>query len=80
MRTAKWRHPCRDRYRDMAKTLGFGGQLPGPRQCHDDGCSVLLDTLNTYGYLWPDANDRTRQAARDLYRQATAYPLRTAGT
>jgi integrase len=37
-------------------------------------------TLNTYGHLWPDANDRTRQAARDLYRQATAYPVRTAGT
>ena len=37
-------------------------------------------TLNTYGHLWPDANDRTRQAARDLYRRATAYPLRTAGT
>ena len=27
MRTAKWRHPCRDRYRDMAKTLGFGGHI-----------------------------------------------------
>jgi integrase len=37
-------------------------------------------TLNTYGHLWPDANDRTRQAAQDLYRQATAYPLRTVGT
>jgi integrase len=23
-------------------------------------------TLNTYGHLWPDANDRTRQAAREL--------------
>jgi hypothetical protein len=30
-------------------------------------------TLNTYGHLWPEANDRTRQAARDLYAQATAY-------
>jgi integrase len=37
-------------------------------------------TLNTYGHLWPDANDRTRQAARDLYRQVTAYPLRTQAT
>jgi integrase len=37
-------------------------------------------TLNTYSHLWPNANDRTRQAARGLYRQATAYPLRTAGT
>jgi integrase len=36
-------------------------------------------TLNTYAHLWPDANDRTRQAARDLYRQVTAYPLRTEG-
>ena len=34
-------------------------------------------TLNTYGHLWPAANDRTRQAARDLYAQATAYPMRT---
>jgi integrase len=35
-------------------------------------------TLNTYGHLWPDANDRTRQAARELYAQSTAYPVRTA--
>ena len=35
-------------------------------------------TLNTYGHLWPDANDRTRQAARELYAQSTAYPMRTA--
>jgi integrase len=37
-------------------------------------------TLNTYGHLWPDANDRTRQAARDLYALCTAhtaYPVRT---
>jgi integrase len=34
-------------------------------------------TLNTYGPLWPDANDRTRQAARGLYAQAIVYPLRT---
>ena len=37
-------------------------------------------TLNTYAHLWPDTNDRTRQAARDMYRQVTAYPLRTEGT
>jgi len=37
-------------------------------------------TLSTYAHLWPDGNDRTRQAARDLYRQVTAYPLRTEGT
>jgi integrase len=37
-------------------------------------------TLSTYAHLWPDANDRTRQAARDLYRQVIAYPLRTEGT
>ena len=37
-------------------------------------------TLNTYAHLWPDANDRTRHAARDMYRQVTAYPLRTEGT
>ena len=35
-------------------------------------------TLNTYGHLWPNANDRTRQAARELYAQSIAYPLRTA--
>jgi integrase len=37
-------------------------------------------TLNTYGHLWPDANDRTRQAARELYAQSTAYPMRTSDT
>jgi integrase len=37
-------------------------------------------TLSTYAHLWPDTNDRTRQAARDMYRQVTAYPLRTEGT
>src|SRR4051812_40185972 len=25
-------------------------------------------TLNTYGHVWPDANDRTRQTARDCTR------------
>jgi len=30
-------------------------------------------TLNTYGLLWPDANERTRQAARELYAQSVAY-------
>jgi hypothetical protein len=29
----------RDRYRDMAKTLGFEGISRGPRRCHDGGCS-----------------------------------------
>jgi integrase len=35
-------------------------------------------TLDTYGHLWPDANDRTRQAASELYAQSVAYPVRTA--
>jgi hypothetical protein len=37
-------------------------------------------TLDTYSHVWPDVNDRTRQATADLYRQVTAYPLRTEGT
>jgi integrase len=44
------------------------------------GHSSASVTLDTYAHLWPDTNDRTRQAARDMYRQVTAYPLRTEGT
>ena len=29
----------RDRYRDMATSLGFEGHMRGPRRCHDGGCS-----------------------------------------
>jgi hypothetical protein len=41
------------------------------------GHSNASVTLNTYGHLWPNANDRTRQAARELYALCTAYPVRT---
>lgn len=41
------------------------------------GHSNASVTLNTYGHLWPNANDRTRQAARELYALCTAYPERT---
>jgi integrase len=41
------------------------------------GHSSAAETLKTYAHLWPDANDRTRQASRELYLQATAYPMRT---
>jgi hypothetical protein len=34
----------RDRYRDMARTLGCGGISPGPRQCHD-GVGIGLRAL-----------------------------------
>ncbi len=39
-------------------------------------------TLDTYSHLWPDANDRTRNAAAGLVEQAlgsTADALRTEG-
>lgn len=36
-------------------------------------------TLDKYVHLWPDANDRTRQAARELFAQCDAYPVRTGG-
>lgn len=41
------------------------------------GHSNASVTLNTYGHLWPNANDRTRQAARELYALCIAYPMRT---
>jgi len=41
------------------------------------GHSSATETLKTYAHLWPDANDRTRQVARELCAQATAYPMRT---
>lgn len=41
------------------------------------GHSSAAETLKTYSHLWPDANDRTRQASRELYLQATAYPMPT---
>jgi integrase len=31
-------------------------------------------TLNTYSHLWPDANDRTRKAAGELFAAACAEP------
>lgn len=44
------------------------------------GHSSASVTLDTYGHLWPDANDRTRKAAAGLVEQAlgsTADALRT---
>ncbi|MGV9870134.1 tyrosine-type recombinase/integrase [Rhodococcus koreensis] len=44
------------------------------------GHSSPTVTLNTYAHLWPDASDRTRNAADALFRsstESTAYPLRT---
>jgi integrase len=41
------------------------------------GHSSAAETLKTYAHLWPDANDRTRQAARELCAQSIAYPMRT---
>ncbi|PQM52027.1 tyrosine-type recombinase/integrase [Mycolicibacter virginiensis] len=44
------------------------------------GHSSASVTLDTYGHLWPDANDRTRKAAEGLVEQAlgtTADALRT---
>jgi integrase len=44
------------------------------------GDSSAAITLTTYSHLWPDANDRTRKAAGELFVEsvgATAYPLRT---
>ncbi|MGV0697447.1 tyrosine-type recombinase/integrase [Mycolicibacter sinensis] len=34
------------------------------------GHSSASVTLDTYGHLWPDANDRTRKAAAGLVEQA----------
>ena len=41
------------------------------------GHSSAAETVKTCAHLWPDANDRTRQASREVYLQATAYPMRT---
>jgi integrase len=46
------------------------------------GHSSAAVTLTTYGHLWPDANDRTRKAAGELFNQplgAIADALRTEG-
>ncbi|TJZ77072.1 hypothetical protein FCG67_14595 [Rhodococcus oryzae] len=44
------------------------------------GHSSPSATLNTYSHLWPDANDKTRSAADELFRASAgsvAYSLRT---
>ncbi len=41
------------------------------------GHSAPSITLNTYSHLWPDAEDRTRGAASEMFAQATADQLRT---
>jgi integrase len=43
------------------------------------GHSAPSITLNTYSHLWPDAEDRTRGAAAEMFAQATADWLRTEG-
>lgn len=46
------------------------------------GHSSATVTLNTYSHLWPDADDKTRRAADEMFRASTgsaAYPLRTEG-
>ena len=44
------------------------------------GHSAPSVTLNTYSHLWPDAEDRTRGAAAEMFAQATADWLRTGTT
>ena len=47
------------------------------------GHSSASVTLSTYSHLWPDANDRTRKAAGELFRasvDSAADALRTDGT
>ncbi len=46
------------------------------------GHSSASVTLNTYAHLWPDAADRTRTAAADIFDQAngSAYVVRTKAT
>lgn len=41
------------------------------------GHSAPSITLNTYSHLWPDAEDRTRNAAAEMFAEATADHLRT---
>jgi integrase len=44
------------------------------------GHSSAAVTLTTYSHLWPDANDRTRKAAGDLFAESVgtaADQLRT---
>lgn len=46
------------------------------------GHSSASITLDVYGHLWPDSNDRTRKAAAQLFDDAltpTADALRTEG-
>lgn len=44
------------------------------------GHSTPSVTLNTYSHLWPDAEDRTRGAAAEMFAQAAADWLRTGST
>jgi integrase len=35
------------------------------------GHASAVETLNTYGHLWPDADDRTREAVAEVLGELT---------
>ena len=49
------------------------------RPCRPLGHASAIETLDTYSHLWPDSDERTRDAV-DLVLRPTADYLRTAAT
>lgn len=43
------------------------------------GHASAVETLDTYSHLWPDSDDRTRDAIDSVLGESTADPLRTEG-
>lgn len=41
------------------------------------GHASAVETLDTYSHLWPDSDDRTRDAIDSVLGKSAAYPLRT---
>lgn len=44
------------------------------------GHASAVETLDTYSHLWPDSDDRTRDAIDSVLGKSTAVPLRPQGT
>jgi integrase len=42
------------------------------------GHKSAVETLNTYSHLWPDSEDRTREAVDEVLGQAASRPFEEA--